>query len=244
MQISWEWRLTWVNLLITANVIIYILGLIFSYILFTNQLQQGYTAFHLLTGGATYTDLFNGELWRLTASSFLHALSPWHLVLNMWALWMVGQRLQNLYSGRWLLIFYIFGGTFGTALSLPLLPNVYTVGASAAVFAYVGVYLAASFRRRYNSIDLGVDTSELWPYALILFFGFFSPDAGINTFAHIFGFLVGVAMGWLIPHSAVVKPHPGWKNLETFAFYVSLIWLAFVFIMAGVNIFKFFSIII
>jgi len=240
MQISWEWRLSLLNLLIVANVIIYIVGLIFSYLLFTNQLEQGYTAFHYLAGGATYTDLFNGGLWRTTAASFLHALSPWHLLLNMWALSIVGRRLENLFSDRWLLVFYVFGGTFGTALSLPLIPGAYSVGASAAVFAFVGVYLAASYRRRYNSIDLGIDTTELWPFGLMLMFGFFSPAGGVNNFAHIFGFLNGATLGWLIPHALVVKPNKGWKRLETLSYYTTLAWLAFVLIMAGANIIQFF----
>lgn len=243
MQISLEWRLSIVNVLISANVLVYFIGLLFSYLLFTNQINQGYTAFHFVSGAATLPDLFNGEFWRLTASSFLHALSPWHLILNMLALWVLGKKLLEIYSAKWLLFFYVIGGTFGTALSLPLLPNVYTVGASAAVFAFVGVYLAATWRKRYNAYDLELEAGEIWPYALMLFFGFFSPEAGINTWAHIFGFFVGALLGWMVPHSMVVKPNPAWKKLESVAYYATLGWLVFVLINFLINLISAFSLI-
>lgn len=236
MQISLEWRLNALNLLISANVIIYILGLIFSWLFFTNSLPAGYTAFHLLAGAADYASVLNfNEWWRVTAASFLHALSPWHLLINMWGLWIVGQRLNEMFSGKWLVIFYVLTGSFGTVASLPFLPNSYTVGASAAVFGFVGVYLAARLRKRFNAVDIDLDWAELTPYIFILLFGFISTDTGINTWAHIAGFFCGVTLGWLVPHSGVVMPAKIWKRIETIGYWSTVAWLAIVLITAILN---------
>jgi membrane associated rhomboid family serine protease len=91
---------------------------------------------------AVYSDgglagVAHGEWWRLLTSAFLHA-GPIHLLMNMLALWWIGQALEEyLGSARYLLL-YLVSGLAGSAGALVLSPDAITVGASGCIFGLFG----------------------------------------------------------------------------------------------------------
>ena len=90
------------------------------------------------------TAIANGEVWRLLTPVFLHA-SLWHLVCNMFILYWVGSRMEDVYGSGEFLAFYIFAGVganlayFGTQMA-NLQPLALAVGASGAVNAALVLY--------------------------------------------------------------------------------------------------------
>jgi membrane associated rhomboid family serine protease len=91
----------------------------------------------------------HGDWWRLLSAAFLH-YGPFHLLLNMLALWWFGSLLeQRLGSGRFVLL-YLVSGLAGSAGALLLDPTVPTVGASGAIFGILGAGLVMEqFQRDY-----------------------------------------------------------------------------------------------
>jgi membrane associated rhomboid family serine protease len=82
----------------------------------------------------------HGDWWRVLTAAFLH-YGPFHLLLNMLALYWFGSALeQRIGSGRFLAI-YIVSGLAGSAGALLLDPTVPTVGASGAIFGILGAGL-------------------------------------------------------------------------------------------------------
>ena len=81
-----------------------------------------------------------GDWWRLITAAFLH-YGPFHLGLNMLALWWFGAPLEEtLGRGRFLLL-YLVSGLAGSAGALIASPQAVTVGASGAIFGILGAAL-------------------------------------------------------------------------------------------------------
>jgi membrane associated rhomboid family serine protease len=100
--------------------------------------------------------IFRGQVWRLITCQFLH-IGIWHLVVNMFGLWMFGPVVElNLGSRRYAFFYFLCGIAgpltytllWGLGILLPegrgILPELMTpmVGASAGIF---GVLLAAAY---------------------------------------------------------------------------------------------------
>jgi membrane associated rhomboid family serine protease len=89
-----------------------------------------------------------GDWWRLITAAFLH-YGPFHLLLNMLALYWFGSLLeQRIGSGRFLALYIVSGlaGSAGALLWSPLTP---TVGASGAIFGILGAGLVLEQQRDY-----------------------------------------------------------------------------------------------
>jgi membrane associated rhomboid family serine protease len=89
-----------------------------------------------------------GDWWRLITAAFLH-YGPFHLLLNMLALYWFGSLLeQRIGSGRFLALYLVSGlaGSAGALLWSPLTP---TVGASGAIFGILGAGLVLEQQRDY-----------------------------------------------------------------------------------------------
>jgi membrane associated rhomboid family serine protease len=90
----------------------------------------------------------HGEWWRLITSAFLH-YGPFHLLLNMLALYWFGSLLeQRIGSGRFVLL-YLVSGLAGSAGALLMDPTTPTVGASGAIFGILGAGLVLERQRDY-----------------------------------------------------------------------------------------------
>jgi len=87
--------------------------------------------------------VMSGEVWRLLTYAFLHDTSSiWHIVFNMWLLWLFGTHVEEL-LGRWeFLAFYLLAATLGglaytlqAQLGWQIRPTPPCLGASGAVTA-------------------------------------------------------------------------------------------------------------
>jgi membrane associated rhomboid family serine protease len=128
----------------------------------------------------------HGDWWRLISAAFLH-YGPFHLLLNMLALWWFGSMLeQRIGSGRFLAI-YLVSGLAGSAGALMLDPTTPTVGASGAIFGVLGAGLVMEQFQR----DYVFGGSALGVIVLNLVFTF--SVANISIGGHIGGLVGGAA---------------------------------------------------
>lgn len=100
------------------------------------------------TGSHHLIGVAQGEYWRLITAAFLH-YGPFHLLMNMLALWWFGSLLeQRIGSGKFLLLYLVSGlaGSAGALIASPLDP---TVGASGAIFGILGAGLVLERQRDY-----------------------------------------------------------------------------------------------
>jgi membrane associated rhomboid family serine protease len=126
----------------------------------------------------------HGEWWRMITAAFLH-YGPFHILLNMLALWWFGSMLERrIGSGRFLAI-YLVSGLAGSAGALMLDPITPTVGASGAIFGILGAGLVMETVHR----DYVFGGSALGVIVLNLVFTFSVSNISIG--GHIGGLLGG-----------------------------------------------------
>ncbi len=135
--------------------------------------------------------IYEYQIWRLITSMFLHG-DPIHLLSNMFALLLFGATVENNKSISKIkfLIIYFISGLIGNLFSLILLPlDAISLGASGAIFGLIGVVFTI----------IATDDRSLLFFALfyLVFFITTSLMPGINFWAHIFGLLGGVLLGYL-----------------------------------------------
>src|SRR3989304_5771427 len=75
-------------------------------------------------------------LWQLFSYTFLHSIyDPWHLIINMFALWMFGSDVERAVGTKRFLTLYFTAGVFSALLSTLLGSNSAILGASGAIFS-------------------------------------------------------------------------------------------------------------
>ncbi len=127
------------------------------------------------------------EYYRLITGTLLHG-GIMHLLMNCYALFIIGNQIENFY-GKWkMLLIYFFSAITGSLLSITL-SNYASVGASGAIFGLMGSLLYFGYHYR---VYLGSTwkTNVLPVIILNLVIGFIVP--GIDYFGHIGGLIGGV----------------------------------------------------
>jgi len=159
------------------------------------------------------TERCPGKSWLASvfASMFLHA--GWaHIGFNMLFLWVFGNNVEDRLRPIAFAIFYLLGGIAATALQVAFDPGsaVPNIGASGAVAAVLGAYLVMFPRARVRTLSLFFIVTVLELPALVFLGLWFvlqlfsgvgelgsNVNAGVAYWAHIGGFLAGVAGGLL-----------------------------------------------
>jgi membrane associated rhomboid family serine protease len=133
-----------------------------------------------------------GEYWRLFTADYMH-YGILHLLLNMWALLILGREVERM-LGRWrYLALYLLAG-FGSSVAVYWLsePNSATAGASGSIFGLFGALLI--FVRK-----LRLDPRQLFVLVAINFgFGFF---VGASWQGHLGGFVVGALVAGVLAYA-------------------------------------------
>jgi membrane associated rhomboid family serine protease len=143
------------------------------------------------------------------SSMFLHG-GWFHIINNMWVLFIFGDNVEAGMGKIRYLIFYLLSGVAAGVLQSYILPSstVPMIGASGAVAGVLGAYLILFPRSRIASLVpiLFIFTIVEIPAILFLIFWFFSQlysglfairgggESGIAWWAHIGGFIFGVFM--------------------------------------------------
>ncbi|MBT8226411.1 MAG: rhomboid family intramembrane serine protease [Dactylosporangium sp.] len=138
---------------------------------------------------ASAAGVANGEYYRLFTSMFLH-YGIMHLLMNMWALWVLGRPLEATLGRARFLALYLLSGLGGSvAVYLFSNPHAPTAGASGAIFGLFAALFVVLRRLRRSA-------SGILPVLLLnLVITFTVP--GISIAGHLGGMAVGalVAVG-------------------------------------------------
>lgn len=134
-------------------------------------------------------------IWQPVTYLFLHA-GFFHLIFNLFALWMFGSDLERLWGTRRFLFFFFLTGVGAGLLNVLLDPSgiIATVGNSGAVYGILLAY-GLLFPDRPIFLWLIVPIKAKWFVAIIgvmAFIGSLSgPGSGISHVAHLGGMLFG-----------------------------------------------------
>jgi membrane associated rhomboid family serine protease len=155
-----------------------------------------------------------GTIASIFSSMFLHG--GWiHLIGNMLYLWIFGNNIEDRFGRVPFLAFYLFGGVVAAVSQVLISPDSRqpVVGASGAIAAVLGAYVVLFPRARVLSLVFLGFFYQLLRVPAILVLGFWfvlqlidgvaslgvaSSSGGVAIFAHIGGFLAGVAVGVVV----------------------------------------------
>lgn len=161
-------------------------------------------------GGLTVVAVFT--------SMFLHG-SWFHLLANMWFLWLFGNNVEDSMGHLRYLVFYLVTGLaagFAHVFSAPgsVVP---IVGASGAISGVMGAYLVLYPRIRIQTLFIIVIFIRIIPvpawlvllywFMLQLLSGMLSPQGGggVAFWAHVGGFVAGVVLVKLFENPVLVE---------------------------------------
>jgi membrane associated rhomboid family serine protease len=156
--------------------------------------------------------LQQGFVWQLLTYQIMHG-SPWHLLLNCWALFVFGRGVEWTVGKTRFLVLYFSGGVIGGLLQVlaawlwPHYFNYPSVGASAGIFGVVASFAMLFPEQRLVMLLFYVipikmrAKSLLWLVLVITALGISFPDSrlalllggNVAHFAHLGGILTGLA---------------------------------------------------
>ena len=181
----------------------------------------------LLTGAGSapvsgYCGVLSQDWSVVVTSMFMHA-GWWHLVGNMWFLWLFADNIEDVLRPAKFIVFYLVGGVVAVIAQIVSEPSsaVPMVGASGAIGGIMGAYawLYPTVRVRL-AVVLGLFVFRRTIPAWVLLTIWFSlqlisvamsllseSESGIAFWAHIGGFLAGFFLIQLITR----KPPSPWE---------------------------------
>src|SRR5580765_3882512 len=185
--------------------------------------QLGMVPAHITAflGGTGRAGLVATFLPMLT-SMFLHG-SWMHVIGNMWFLWIFGDNIEDYLGHFKYLLFYLLSGLIAMATQVAIYPqsNVPTVGASGAIAGVLGAYFLLYPRARVLTwFFVFVLYLPAWIVLGEWFVLQFAAGAaslssmqpgrdmgGVAVWAHVGGFVAGMAMIKLFPERADRHPY-------------------------------------
>jgi membrane associated rhomboid family serine protease len=162
-------------------------------------------------------------VWQLVTYLFLHG-GWFHIIFNMFALWMFGSDLESLWGGKKFLFYYFLTGVGAgildvtlNALFRPGMPSA-TIGCSGAVYGLLLAY-GMLFPERLIYLYMIIPIKAKW-FALIMgviefVSSFGGPGSGVSHFAHLGGMLFGYLYlrGWSLPYRWQLQYHE-WRRAQ------------------------------
>jgi membrane associated rhomboid family serine protease len=188
-------------------------------VFFVNAALAGTGSFDLMGGGGPLVDagavsrpaVLQGDWWTLFTSAFLH-LGLLHIGFNMYALWLFGPIIEQLYGHLEYLVLYLLCALGGSVLTILAAPDSAAVGASGAIFGLFGLAFVVSRRRH---LLLGPQARAMLSQVgtllvLNLIITFTIPR--ISWTGHVGGLLVGGLIGLLLAPSNVPTLGGLWRS--------------------------------
>ena len=160
-------------------------------------------------------------------SMFLHA-SWLHVIANMWALWIFGDNIEDYLGPFRYLMFYLATGIAANGVHALFNPGsaVPTVGASGAIAGVMGAYFLLYPSARVLTLVQFLFVFFTWlPAWVVLGYWFLvqflsgaatsissagQSSGGIAFWAHVGGFLAGVALIKILPKQPQRYRYPDW----------------------------------
>ena len=165
----------------------------------------------LVEAGAVYgPSVADGEWWRLITGAFLH-LGILHIGFNMYALWLFGPIMEQMYGHLEYAVIYLLCALGGNVLTILAAPRVPAVGASGAIFGLFGLAFIISRRRH---LLLGPQARAMLSrvgtlLVLNLIITFSVPS--ISWTGHVGGLAVGALIGVLLAPTNVPTMGGMWR---------------------------------
>ena len=139
----------------------------------------------------------HGEIWRLLTIVLVHDPTfLLHLLFNMYALYIAGPIVEQLYGARRFVLFYLLAAAGGSMASFAFGAGQYAVGASGAIFGLFGILFVAT-RAHHPALDRRgrALVGQIGMLLIInLAFGF-AVGSQIDNVAHIGGLATGALLG-------------------------------------------------
>ncbi len=149
-------------------------------------------------------------LWQLVTYLFLHG-GWFHIIFNMFALWMFGCDLESKWGSRKFLVYYFLTGAGAGLLDVvlnsifrPGIPTA-TIGCSGAVYGLLLAY-GMLFPERIIYLYMVIPLKAKWFVvgmgAIEFISSFGDTGSGVSHFAHLGGMLFGFLYlrGWSLPY--------------------------------------------
>ena len=140
----------------------------------------------------------HGEIWRLFTVVLVHDPNfLLHLLFNMYALYLAGPIVEQLYGARRFVFFYLLAAAGGSIASFAFGAGEAAVGASGAIFGLFGILFVATrahhpaLDRRGNALVGQIGTLLV----INLIFGF-AVGSQIDNAAHLGGLATGALLGF------------------------------------------------
>ncbi len=182
---------TIINYIKSKNIVIkppyttYILILIMTMMIIFTQLIDPLS---LLRLGVSYEGVVvDKQFYRLVTSIFTHA-NIIHFLNNALGLYIFGSRIERIYGNFNMLLTFMLSALIGNLLTIELMSNTLSVGASGGIFGLMGFALCVAFLSNNILLDLDFNTIAVMSVFMLLSSFVIS---NVNYVAHIAGFLVG-----------------------------------------------------
>jgi membrane associated rhomboid family serine protease len=160
----------------------------------------------------------DGEWWRIFTSAFVHS-NILHIAFNMYALYLFGPILEQMYGHIEYLVMYLLCAAGGSVLTMLAAPEQAAAGASGAIFGLFG--LAWVVTRRHHVATTRQARALLSQVGTLLVINlvitFTVPS--ISWTGHVGGLIVGGVIGFLVPPGhvetlATMFRGPGGERLQ------------------------------
>lgn len=165
----------------------------------------------LSTAGAVFGPaVADGEWWRLITAAFLH-LGALHILFNMYALWLFGPIMEQMYGHVEFAVIYVLCALGGNVLTILAAPDTPALGASGAIFGLFGLAFVVSRRRH---LLLGPEARAMLSrvgtlLVLNVIITFSVPN--ISWTGHLGGLAVGAVIGLLLAPANVPTLGGMWR---------------------------------
>lgn len=179
-----------------VTIALIVLNIYFFYIISSNP------DYYFNNYGFSFSDLFDGRLFTVFTSMFLHA-NVIHLLGNILFLWVFGKNIEAKTGSLRFLLFYFLCGIFAIlAYALVGTRGSIVIGASGAISGVLGAYLILFPRNKIKAI---VPIIVFWTVAsipafvfiiiwfLLQLFSLGAPDM-VAYSSHVGGFIAGMLL--------------------------------------------------
>jgi len=184
------------NLLI-INVVVYFIQMVFGEV--TIEGTPGWYVLNKWFALNPFADGYNFQIWQLITYQFMHGGFS-HILFNMFALWMFGMEIENMWGSKKFLYYYLLCGTAAGLFQLfipPLLGTsaAVTIGASGAIY---GVLIAFGmlFPNRHIYLYFLVPIRAKYLIGFLIILEFLLIDSAGSNVAHL-AHLGGALFGFL-----------------------------------------------